>query len=730
MRTKIGAALSRVWLVVCLAWICSPGPAAAAYRDSALVALVQGDDAGALALIRPLAESGAAAAEADLALAYRSGWGVPQSFEKAVEWYRKAADQGLPGAQVMMGLSYALGQGVPLDRQEAVRWYFKADDIPEARYLLARAYLDGDGVPVDARLGAAWMELAAGARQPQALAWMSAPDRPVRARSFWGATAQNVTPEIVESLGAPGLQGALIASVEANGPFERAGVRQGDLILAVDGHVVHNGLDFLALHFATAPGETIHFDVWREGRRISIDKILETSAPEQPADERGDAAKPNSGKRLLSTEGAACSEVLGMSVGVLDSASAASPDGPGSGLLILGVRAGLDAANKGLRANDVILTAGAKPARSCSDVEAAVANARLARRGSVLLGAWRNGVALFVPLRLDAAVASAPGALITTPAASAAQASASPTGAPNGAPPPSWSQCSTLWANPMRPDLAPTLDPCRTVLTQQTRGADLSAYLVNMALFEKWHGDPRGALRDLDHALALDPKSMEGLADRAAVQDDLGHFDLARADRQAVARLQPRDAEGFISLATAEDFLGHREAALAAYTAAIDRAPRIAKSAFDAVYQRGRVYAELGRFDLAERDFTTAIAMAPDQYQAPLERCRARIAIGRDLDLGLADCINAERVAAQHKTKVPLAEELRAVIDFRKRRFEDAIHDCDAEILARPLEGSPYYLRGLAKILQGKSDGKADLALAEAINPKVAELFAALGVKP
>ena len=58
---------------------------------------------------------------------------MPQSFKKALVWYRKAADQGPANAQNNLGAMYKEGQGgVPQSYKEASVWYRKAADQVEA----------------------------------------------------------------------------------------------------------------------------------------------------------------------------------------------------------------------------------------------------------------------------------------------------------------------------------------------------------------------------------------------------------------------------------------------------------------------------------------------------------------------------------------------------------------------------------------------------------------------
>jgi TPR repeat protein len=54
---------------------------------------------------------------------HRRGQGVPKSFVKALEWYRRAADQGQPRGQHYLGFGYLYGQNLPQDPVLAYMWF-------------------------------------------------------------------------------------------------------------------------------------------------------------------------------------------------------------------------------------------------------------------------------------------------------------------------------------------------------------------------------------------------------------------------------------------------------------------------------------------------------------------------------------------------------------------------------------------------------------------------------
>ncbi len=96
-------------------------------------------------------------------------------------------------------------------------------------------------------------------------------------RPWLGAKLQVVTPEIAESLGLHSPRGALVASVVANGPAARAGLKSSDLITAIDGQTVEdpNAFDY---RFATHPlGGTSQVDIQRGGKPLRVAVPLETA---------------------------------------------------------------------------------------------------------------------------------------------------------------------------------------------------------------------------------------------------------------------------------------------------------------------------------------------------------------------------------------------------------------------------------------------------------------------
>jgi len=103
---------------------------------------------------------------------------------------------------------------------------------------------------------------------------------PVR-RPWLGATGQEVTPEIAASLDLSRPGGVLVKNVAPNSPASKAGIRIGDVILAIGGHVLSDPEE-LRYRVATLPiGKPVEVTLWRNGQRRRIEVVL-NAPPEIP----------------------------------------------------------------------------------------------------------------------------------------------------------------------------------------------------------------------------------------------------------------------------------------------------------------------------------------------------------------------------------------------------------------------------------------------------------------
>jgi serine protease Do len=202
-------------------------------------------------------------------------------------------------------------------------------------------------------------------------------------RGWLGVSVQPVTPEIAQSLKVAKAEGALIADVTKGSPAEKAGLKTGDIILALNGTPVPDSRGLSLRVAQLAPGSTATLKILRDGNTIEEKVVL----GEFPSGRESAASTPESGGGPR----------LGISVQPLTPEIARQLGVPEStqGLAITDVASGSAAAEAGLRTGDIIQEVNRKPVRTAADLQEAV---RAAGKQPVLLLVNRNGNRSFIPV--------------------------------------------------------------------------------------------------------------------------------------------------------------------------------------------------------------------------------------------------------------------------------------------------------------------------------------------
>ncbi|HZW14485.1 MAG TPA: Do family serine endopeptidase [Noviherbaspirillum sp.] len=93
-------------------------------------------------------------------------------------------------------------------------------------------------------------------------------------RGWIGVEPQDITPELAESFGLTKKSGAIIAGVLKGGPADRAGIRPGDILVAVEGKPVSDTTDMLNLIAQLTPGNKAKMTVLRKSQESTIDVVV------------------------------------------------------------------------------------------------------------------------------------------------------------------------------------------------------------------------------------------------------------------------------------------------------------------------------------------------------------------------------------------------------------------------------------------------------------------------
>jgi serine protease Do len=221
-------------------------------------------------------------------------------------------------------------------------------------------------------------------------------------RGYLGATIQNVTPDLAESMGlGKEAKGALVADLVPGGPAQKAGLLPGDVVLTLNGHSVGSSTELTRLVAQSQNGQVMHLSVLRDGKTQSFEVRSGLRPSEAQLAQQQNGGDDQSGADAAGPAGKHPS-TLGMMLGALDNDTRGKLGVPETvhGAVILGVKGSSDAGEKGLKAGDIIVMAGEKNIGGPADVATAVQAAKKDGRTSIRLGVRRDGHTLFLPIKL------------------------------------------------------------------------------------------------------------------------------------------------------------------------------------------------------------------------------------------------------------------------------------------------------------------------------------------
>ncbi|WP_426051767.1 Do family serine endopeptidase [Brevundimonas sp. SL161] len=169
-------------------------------------------------------------------------------------------------------------------------------------------------------------------------------------RPWLGVKGDTVSAEIARSLGMARPQGLIVTDVYDGGPGARAGLREGDVITALDGAEVHDqaGLNFRV--GTRSPNETVAVAVLRDGRTQTINARVQSLPGDAKTDGLLIQQGPFSGSQIAALNPALADRLGG--------------DPFAQGLLITNVAPGSYAARAGLRPGDLVREINGRPVRS------------------------------------------------------------------------------------------------------------------------------------------------------------------------------------------------------------------------------------------------------------------------------------------------------------------------------------------------------------------------------
>lgn len=194
-------------------------------------------------------------------------------------------------------------------------------------------------------------------------------------RGHLGVMIQSLNPKLADALGVESGHGAVVTKIVDDSPADKAGLEQGDVILAVDGRAIDGADELRNVIGLTRPGTTVKIKLIRDGETQQVEVKL------------GSGNNINNG-----ATGGAGNKKLGAH---LSNIKPNSPlYGEVHGVVVTSVERNGQAASAGLRSGDVIVAVNRRPIKNLAEFREA-----LSQKGTLLLTVRRDNGVFFTTIR-------------------------------------------------------------------------------------------------------------------------------------------------------------------------------------------------------------------------------------------------------------------------------------------------------------------------------------------
>ena len=179
-------------------------------------------------------------------------------------------------------------------------------------------------------------------------------------QGFLGVGIQEVSAELAASFGMEKPQGVLVREVMKDSAAEKAGIKQGDIILNFDGKEINKMGDLTAIVATTEINKKVKTEILRKGKKITLEVVVATKD--------GKVSKNNKKAETKATDEINL-DFWGLSLKNLDKNSKEALNYEGEGVLVSKVAPNSPAAKAGILAGDILISISNQELKTPKDAE-------------------------------------------------------------------------------------------------------------------------------------------------------------------------------------------------------------------------------------------------------------------------------------------------------------------------------------------------------------------------
>ncbi len=202
-------------------------------------------------------------------------------------------------------------------------------------------------------------------------------------RGWLGVQIQEITPDLAQSFGLPSPEGALVASVDKDGPAAKAGIQRGDVIVKFNGHLVHDEHELPAIVAETPIGKSAEVELIRNGSHKTVPVTVGELKEPEVASARGEEPGSDWGIQVSQI-----TPEIAKKLNLLSD----------KGVVIQGVRPDTPAAEAGLQPGDVVLEVNHDKINSVDDFVAKAKESKKTHKSALLL-VQRGNASLYTVIK-------------------------------------------------------------------------------------------------------------------------------------------------------------------------------------------------------------------------------------------------------------------------------------------------------------------------------------------